>query len=193
MFLRTASQPPDTYGGGNDATNDHVPSCYRGAPVNCATGNQVEEQTDLVLGGRGLSLHLTRTYNSQAAAEAKEAGPWGYGWSGPYSSHLEFNEESGSVTVVQENGATAFFALQEGQYVPGAWVQATLGKSGKTTSSRCPTRKNSNSTPKASSSNSETATATPFTSTTNRASSPSSKTLQAATYGFGTTAIRSAW
>lgn len=114
-------------GGGNKAA-PNVDNCYRAKPVNCATGNQTEEQTDLVLGGRGPALHLTRTYNSQVAAEAKEAGPWGYGWSGPYSSHLEFNNESGAVTVVQENGATATFNLQEGKYVPGAWIQATLVK-----------------------------------------------------------------
>jgi RHS repeat-associated protein len=117
-----------TLGGGNDAAPD-IENCYRGAPVNCATGNQTEEQTDLALGGRGPALHVTRTYNSQAAAEAEEAGPWGYGWSGPYSSHLDFGEE-GAITVVQENGAAAAFLLEEGEYVPGPWVQATLVKEG---------------------------------------------------------------
>lgn len=103
--------------------------CNRGAPVNCATGNQSEEQTDLVLGGRGPALHVTRTYNSQAAAEAESAGVWGYGWSGPYSSRLKFEEE-GAVTVVQENGATVTFFLQGGFYEPGPWVQASLVKEG---------------------------------------------------------------
>lgn len=119
--------PQDGLGGGNDAAPS-VHRCYKARPVDCASGNQTEEQTDLALGGRGPALHLTRTYNSQVAAEAKEAGPWGYGWSGPYSSHLEFNKESGAVTVVQENGATAAFALEEGKYVPGTWIQATLVK-----------------------------------------------------------------
>ena len=122
-------EPPvnqqDTSGGGNTAA-PNLPQCSTGAPVNCASGNQFEEQTDLALGGRGPGLHVTRTYNSQAAAQAKSAGPWGYGWSGPYSSHLEFNEESGAITVVQENGATATFTLVEGEYVPSAWIQATL-------------------------------------------------------------------
>jgi RHS repeat-associated protein len=118
-------------GGGSQASPPVSDSqCETGEPVNCASGNQYEEQADLVLGGRGPGLHLTRTYNSQAATEAKEAGPWGYGWSGPYSSHLEFNKESGAVTVVQENGATAAFALEGGKYVPGAWIQATLVKEG---------------------------------------------------------------
>ena len=127
-------EPPvndgDTNGQGNAAA-PNLDNCYETTfPVNCATGNQAEEQTDLVIGGRGPALHLTRTYNSQAAAEAEEAGPWGYGWSGPYSSHLEFNEESGAITVVQENGATATFALEGGEYVPGAWIQATLEEEG---------------------------------------------------------------
>lgn len=120
--------PTDTSGGGNKSA-PNVQDCHATtSPINCATGNQFEEQTDLVLGGRGPALHITRTYNSQLAAEAKEAGPWGYGWSGPYSSHLVINSESGAVTVVQENGATAVFNLQEGKYIPGAWIQATLVK-----------------------------------------------------------------
>jgi RHS repeat-associated protein len=120
--------PTDTSGSSNPSAPD-LTNCQKGQhPVNCATGNQDEEQTDLVLGGRGPGLHVTRTYNSQAAAEAKEAGPWGYGWSGPYSSHLEFNAESGAVTVVQENGATATFAAEGGKYVPALWIQATLVK-----------------------------------------------------------------
>ena len=121
--------PGDTQGGGNAAAPYLEQTCV-GEPINCATGNQSEEQTDLVLGGRGPGLHITRTYNSQAAAEAKEAGAWGYGWSGPYSSHLEFSKESGAVTVAQENGATATFALEGGKYVPSAWIQATLAKEG---------------------------------------------------------------
>ena len=126
-------EPPinqqDTEGGGNKSA-PNVKDCSVALPVNCATGNQFEEQIDLVLGGRGPSLALHRTYNSQLAAEAKEAGPWGYGWSGPYSSHLEFNAESGAITVVQENGATATFSLIGSTYVPAAYIQAKLVKEG---------------------------------------------------------------
>lgn len=117
-------------GGGNPATPPVSQSqCYATHyPINCASGNQTEEQADLMLGGRGPGLHITRSYNSQAAAETKEPGPWGYGWSGPYGSHLEFNGESGAVTVVQESGATAAFNLEGGKYVPGIWIQAALVK-----------------------------------------------------------------
>ena len=126
----TTTEPVDRRRRPSIPTNGPEPNCFEGEPVNCATGNQTEEQTDLVLGGRGPSLYLTRSYNSQGAAEAKEAGAWGYGWSGPYSSHLEFNAESGTVTVVQENGATATFNLEGGKYVPDAWILATLVKEG---------------------------------------------------------------
>jgi RHS repeat-associated protein len=112
----------------NPATSPYFYNCYIGAPVDCATGNQTEVQTDLKLNGRGPALRVTRSYNSQVAAVAKGAGAWGYGWSGPFSSHLEFNKESGAVTVAQENGATAVFSLEGGKYVPGAWIQATLAK-----------------------------------------------------------------
>ncbi|HXS34631.1 MAG TPA: DUF6531 domain-containing protein [Solirubrobacterales bacterium] len=118
----------DLLGGGSKAA-PNIPQCIVGEPVNCATGNQTEEQTDLILAGRGPALHVTRTFNSQVAAEGK-LGPWGFGWSGPYSSHLEFNKESGAVTVVQENGAKVTFLLEGGKYVPGPWVQATLIKEG---------------------------------------------------------------
>ncbi|HYQ77961.1 MAG TPA: DUF6531 domain-containing protein [Solirubrobacterales bacterium] len=125
------SVPSTDTNGSQNKSDPNLRNCHATYfPVNCATGNQFEEQTDLALGGRGPGLHLTRTYNSQSAVEAKEAGPWGYGWSGPYSSHLEFNKESGAVTVVQENGATATFNLVSGIYVPGSWVQAKLVKEG---------------------------------------------------------------
>lgn len=114
--------------GTNNPATPNNPQCTRGAPINCATGNQTEEQTDLALSGRGPALHVTRTYNSEAAAAGETSG-WGYGWSGPYSSHLKFEEE-GAITVVQENGAGAVFNLVEGKYTPGAWIQATLVKEG---------------------------------------------------------------
>src|SRR6476659_5454116 len=65
-------EPAETWGGANISAPYLEKTCA-GDPVNCASGNQTEEQTDLVLGGRGPGLHLTRTYNSQAAAVAKEA------------------------------------------------------------------------------------------------------------------------
>jgi hypothetical protein len=145
---------PAKYGKCNVASL-YLEICVVADPVNAQTGNFVEQQTDLSVNGRGPGLAISRTYNALAAVEAKSAGPWGYGWSGPYGSHLEISGESGAITVVQENGATASFALSGGKYVPGAWVQATLVKEepeakSSSTSSPCRRRKSSSSTPKAS-------------------------------------------
>jgi hypothetical protein len=85
------------------------PRCMLGHPVNCATGNQTTTQTDLTVGGRGLGLNLARTYNSQLAAKQTEHGPFGYGWTGSYSAHLELSHEAEEATVYQNNGSTATF------------------------------------------------------------------------------------
>jgi YD repeat-containing protein len=114
------------------------PHCQLGYPVNCATGNQIETQTDLSVGGRGPSLDLTRTYNSRLAAKQNEhsRGPFGYGWTGSYSAHLSSelrcqgllcNEEV--ITVTQDNGSTVRFAGFTGgkTWKPiGPLVEATL-------------------------------------------------------------------
>ncbi len=62
--------------------------CMLGEPVNCATGNQVETQTDLSVGGRGPALKVLRTYNSQLAAKATSPGMFGYGWTDSYGAHI---------------------------------------------------------------------------------------------------------
>jgi len=120
----------ESYGGENPAAPIVVKSCT-GDPINCATGNLTEEQTDIApLGGRGPALGVTRSYNAQLAANQETVGPFGYGWTGPYSAHLEIGAEAEVVTVHQNNGATAAFYLKEGKYTAPPWVQATLAKSG---------------------------------------------------------------
>ncbi len=117
------------YGLGNAAEPNIVKACP-GSSINCATGNLVEEQTDHALNGRGPALEIARAYNSQAAAAAKEAGPFGYGWSGPYSAHLTINKSAETATVTQNNGSTVVFYTYEGKYRPASWAQATLAKEG---------------------------------------------------------------
>jgi YD repeat-containing protein len=96
--------------------------CELGFPVNCATGNQVVTQTDLAVGGRGPTLGLTRTYNSQLAVKQATAGPFGFGWTGSYSAHLELNYEGREATVYQDNGSTATFGRSE---TGAAWTPAS--------------------------------------------------------------------
>jgi RHS repeat-associated protein len=103
-----------------------------GDPINCATGNLTETQADLSVGGRGPGLRAVRSYNSLAAVEAKEAGPFGYGWTGPYSAHLEVNTVLETATVVQDNGSSVGFIFNSTtkEYSAAKWVQATLKKEG---------------------------------------------------------------
>ena len=120
--------PEEEYGSGSEASPHKTP-CLLGKPVNCATGNETENQTDLRVGGRGPGLSLTRTYNSQLAAKQSSPGPFGYGWSAPYSAHVEISGEL--ATVYQSDGSTVRFLASGEQWVPAApLVQATLAKEG---------------------------------------------------------------
>src|SRR5438445_960877 len=95
VYVEKSSQ----YGGSNPSAPDQPhPTC--GKPVSCATGNESESQTDLSVGGRGVGLNLTRTYNSQAAAEGTK-GAFGYGWSNSFSDHLVVEKASKKAILVQ--------------------------------------------------------------------------------------------
>ena len=127
----------EEYGLNSPGRPNH-PMCTLGYPVNCDTGNQVESQTDLSIGGRGPGLHLTRTYNSQLAANETEPGPFGYGWTGLYSAHLTsggYCVEGGVCTyltiVHEDNGSTVPFKYIAGKWYPAtSLVQATLEEVG---------------------------------------------------------------
>ena len=97
-----------------------------GKPVNDATGDETEEQTDVSIGGRGPGLRIVRTYDAFNAAEASEAGPWGYGWSGPYDASLKVSGEK--VIIHQEDGTAIEFYKSGSSYTEGGWDQARLVK-----------------------------------------------------------------
>jgi RHS repeat-associated protein len=97
-----------------------------GDPVSCATGNFSETQTDFAIGGRGVGLDLTRTYNSQAGAEGVK-GIFGYGWSSSFSDHLAVNKTSKVTTLYQAEGSTVPFTEETGgAFKAPAWSQDTL-------------------------------------------------------------------
>jgi RHS repeat-associated protein len=107
------------------------PECFHKDPVNCATGNEVETQTDLSVGGRGPGLHLVRTYNAQLAAEQTTHGPFGYGWTGAYSGRLELAEGGNAAIVYEDGGNTVRFNRAGEQWVPAnSLVQAKLTSEG---------------------------------------------------------------
>jgi len=119
------------YGGNNPGAPGVCKECA-GDPVDIASGNLTEAQTDLKVEGRGPMLGLTRSYNAQLAAAQKEAevGPFGYGWTGSYSASLAIDEKAATATVTQDNGSSVVFYLNAGTYAPAAWVQAKLVKEG---------------------------------------------------------------
>ena len=97
--------------------------CYVGKPVDCATGNEALTQSDLSVGGRGPTLGLSRSYSGSLAAEQSTAGPFGFGWTGSYSAHLELSYEGREATIYQDNGSTVTFTRS----VTGeAWTASVL-------------------------------------------------------------------
>jgi RHS repeat-associated protein len=98
-----------------------------GDPVECATGDFSETQTDIEVGGRGLGLLLTRTYSAQSAAAATSPGSFGYGWGSSFGDHLAVEEGGAKVTVIRGDGATIPFARTSGTAYSGpSWAKETL-------------------------------------------------------------------
>lgn len=114
-------KPSEVSAGSNPAENSCP--CSAADPVNTYTGAFWETATDLQLPGVGPSLMVGRTYSSVNRAAD---GPFGYGWSAGYAAQVQTHTD-GSVTVLQENGATVDFAPQaDGSYAAPDRVQATL-------------------------------------------------------------------
>ncbi|HEY8502812.1 MAG TPA: DUF6531 domain-containing protein, partial [Solirubrobacterales bacterium] len=101
-----------------------------GDPVECATGDFMESQSDIAIGGRGIGLYLTRTYSAQGAAAATSAGSFGYGWSGSFGDRLTIEESGAKVTLTKGNGSTIPFTRTSGTVYAGPiWSQETLAGS----------------------------------------------------------------
>jgi RHS repeat-associated protein len=120
----------EQYGSGPNPASPKIPKCKCGESVDGATGNETKQQTDISIGGRGPGLRIVRSYNGLAAAEAKEAGPWGFGWTGSYDASLEINSEKGTATVHQDNGSSVTFFKSGEAYTPAGWTEAKLVKEG---------------------------------------------------------------
>ena len=89
-----------------------VPSSgYANDPVNVATGNFIEPETDLVFTGTvsESTLSLTRMYNSLAVTHADEvpSGVFGLGWFSTLDTHLSFGDEQTSWFM--PDGRAVFF------------------------------------------------------------------------------------
>jgi len=85
-----------------------------GDPVNTATGDFYESDTDVSLPGAGLPLAFTRTYDAQLAqaqvASGVPAPPLGYGWSDNLGMTVAYDASTQVATVTEENGAQISFS-----------------------------------------------------------------------------------
>jgi RHS repeat-associated protein len=121
-----ARESSNEWGGPENPSTPGHPCPICGEPVVVATGDLVETQTDLSVGGRGVGLNLTRSYNSQAAAEEIK-GVFGYGWTSSFSDHLVVNKTSKVTTLHQANGSTVPFTEETGgAFKASVWTQDTM-------------------------------------------------------------------
>jgi RHS repeat-associated protein len=104
--------------------------CNCGDPVETASGDLLESQTDIAVGGRGLGLELTRSYSSMSAAEATAPGILGYGWTATFGQRLLIEEEGSKITLVQGDGSTVpFTKTGSGTFSAEGWSQDKLSGS----------------------------------------------------------------
>lgn len=128
IFHRISVYVEESWGGEENpsAPNQEAALCEGSESVNCATGNFSQTQTDLAVGGRGVGLNLTRTYNSQAAADGLH-GIFGYGWSSSFSDHLVLEPSKHLATLIQADGSSVAFTEDGGgAFTAPAWTQDTL-------------------------------------------------------------------
>jgi RHS repeat-associated protein len=110
----------------NVASSTTTPGhCHQGDPVDCATGNFTETQTDFEIGGRGVGLDLTRTYSAQAA-KAEALGIFGYGWTNSFGDKLTSEEGGAKETLAEASGGTVAFTISGASYLAPSWSKDTL-------------------------------------------------------------------
>ena len=86
-------------------------------PVNPEFGDMDESATDISIPGLGISLTVTRTYDSLNAATDN---PFGYGWTSNLFMSLSQLGGTGPVTITQEGGAQVVFDQNGTSYAPAA-------------------------------------------------------------------------
>lgn len=91
-----------------DETDSAIPQVCVGNPMNPATGNKLQIETDYV-GGQSSFLKLKRFYNSQNP----EATIFGAGWHSTYDRHVSWTSST-TVKAVRANGRVESFALVNG-------------------------------------------------------------------------------
>jgi RHS repeat-associated protein len=94
-------------------------------PVDCATGNFTESQTDFAIGGRGVGLDLTHTYSAQSAV-AGNLGSFGYGWTNSFGDKLTSEESGAKQTLTEASGGTVTFTKSGAAWLAPSWSPVVL-------------------------------------------------------------------
>jgi len=104
MEVRTEDAPSDLVAEKNFGLCTSCADCpSAGNPINFATGNKYEAETDFSLHGPGLPMRFTRYYNSQSEID----GIAGYGWTTSFSEHTA--PENGMIILYEADGTAVYF------------------------------------------------------------------------------------
>jgi RHS repeat-associated protein len=98
---------------------DPVPNAMCGEPINAATGNNFQAQTDFI-GAPNTELSFTRYYNSQDGS----SGGLGTGWHSTY--HRGLVHADNAVVVTRADGRQDFFVLNGTTWKPDPDVTSVL-------------------------------------------------------------------
>jgi RHS repeat-associated protein len=129
---------------GDGGGADTYCACSTGRPINIATGDYYDTETDLTIPGAGIPLTFNRTYDASAAqaeeSSSASAGPLGYGWTDNLNMSVSYNSGTGVATVTQANGSQLTFQYYaEGATEPIGSGGATWCPSDATAGVFCPT------------------------------------------------------
>lgn len=119
----------DAYNSAQVST-DLVKGAFSNDPVSISTGNNIHDETDFVIKGRGLNFAFTRSYNSAPSSTGKK-GALGYGWTHSYAMMLKSNDfgvcpdctptqkaengnaKTSSITYTDERGGDHTYLVEE--------------------------------------------------------------------------------
>ena len=121
LTIKVLDTTPDTGHG----KNKHDDQNAVGEPISIVNGNMYSPHQDLSIPGIGLSVDLTRTYNSQKNYN----GPLGWGWTHSYNILLW--QAQGRVGIMDEDGTGIYFTENaDGTYAAPPGEHSSLVRAG---------------------------------------------------------------
>lgn len=99
---------------GGGTIGPDISTGMHGDPVDTATGNFRQDETDLTAPGDAGPATLARTYTSFGSA----GGVFGPGWMSPIDTHLDLDPDGGTTVLAMPNGQRIVFTVDDN----GAWA-----------------------------------------------------------------------